>query len=612
MYKIDNPNKVENKHYQTINDILIYQKNHKPDAIAYRFIVDDNNEETVTYLELYQRVFSLAAYLQKFTQPLDKVVLSANPGLDLIVGFYASLIARTIAVPIFPPANKKMAIRFLHVVGNAKPKLILCDEVIAKTMGKARVANRFIPKVLKNFWGINDIQDQILSLLTKERIKIMGINKEMTHSFNNQQKFPLVFNNDIAFLQYTSGSIGDPKGVILTHSNIIENAKIISEVLNLSPSSHMFSWLPPYHDMGMIGFILAPLYGGVTATLMSTLDFIKRPSKWVKLMSRYRCTISSAPNFAFELCALKTSDELIRTIDLSALEIIGNGSEPVSVHAMNLFYNRFKDSGLRKDVILPCYGLAESTLLVSAKQLLTKETILHVNSDALKKNIVQLVEKNDVSKAIVSSGIPRLDVKIVNPKSCIECKSFEVGEIWVSGQSVSSGYFENPITTKKTFNGIIKNDLEKKKYLCTGDLGFIYEGELYVTGRLKNLIIIDGLNYYPQDFEHTVNQSHELIRSGNVVAFGLPGVHTEHLAIVAEIQASTSENELAEIINSIKTNIFELHQIPVHIVALLPKGTVPKTTSGKLQRGKCKEEFLNTTLKTVKVWQSLYIQNNLV
>lgn len=582
--------------YQTINDILILQKQNQPKKIAYRFLLSDDEEVALNYEELYDQVRSLSHHIQQQTKPFDRVCLSSRPGLDFIVGFYACLLARTIAVPIIPPANVMMTIRFLHVLKDAGSQLILFDKETAKTFNFAQKANSIVPNKLKHFIGIHEVHSELFATFKNEEIKTLIIS-DYNNTPCNDYDFRECSSEDTAFLQYTSGSTGNPKGVMITHANLLHNMEIIRKVVNHSEDSHVFSWLPPYHDMGLIAGIIEPLYSGITVTLMPTLDFIERPSRWVEGMAKYKCTSTGAPNFAYELCALKTSDELVNKMDLSLLEVAANGAEPLNNAAMELFYKKFESAGLRKGAILPCYGLAESTVMVSGKQFLTDERLLSVDFEQLKKHKIEITEQKNSSKLLVSSGVPALNVKIVNSDSLIECKQNEVGEIWINGSSVARGYYNNEAETTKTFHAQIKEDKNATKYLRTGDLGFMHKGELFVCGRIKNMIIIRGQNYYPQDIEYAVSYANNAIRKGCVVVYAATHDAQETLVVVAEVKATIGKKNLLVISESIKSEISLAFQLSANQIILVPPKSIPKTSSGKLQRIKCQELIENQQIK---------------
>lgn len=570
--------------YTTINEILFYQRMTQPNAVAYRFIKGNGQSEIISYELLYEKVCSLAVSIQQKVRPFDKVILAAKPGLDFLIGFYACLLARVISIPIFPPANLAMSTRFLQVLKKSTPTLILYDKETYKRLNRAHIANNYLPTTIKGYLGLNAIHTDIFNEIKNRPIQVLKIACRATRVDEN--KLRLSNNADLAFFQYTSGSIGDPKGVMLSHANLLDNMKIMYQIMGYSADTHAYSWLPPYHDMGLIAGILVPFYAGVPATFRSTIDFLERPSSWVEDISKYQCTLTGAPNFAYDLCARKTSDEIMEQIDLSSLESAANGAEPISWHSMNLFYDKFKRAGLRKGVIFPCYCLAEATLMVSAKPKLAEDRVLYLNPSQLKKNIVEVVPRQKPGQPIVSSGLPQQEVKIVDCTTLTECKENSVGEIWVAGNSVAQGYFNVPAETERTFNGRMSQfPSNGKKYLRTGDLGFINGGELFVCGRLKDLIILSGQNYYPQDIELIVSSCDDAIRKGGIVAYSAMIAGHETLVLVAETQSM----DFQRIIKNIKKSILVNFNLAVHQVYLISPGTIPKTTSGKLQRAKCKE-----------------------
>ena len=585
-------------HYQTINAILAHQKKHHPDKIAYRFVLSDHEAVSITYAELYDKTHSLAFQIQKKTKPFDRVILSARPGLEFIIGFYACLLARVIAVPAIPPVNLSMATRFLHIMQDATPQLILFDKKTAKIFNFAQKAELFIPNMLKHFVEIHEVHSELFKQFKNQKMSTLTIEEHQFLSFD-EALFPECLGTDIVFLQYTSGSIGHPKGVMISHANLLDNIEIIRTIFQPQEKTESFFWLPPTHDMGLIGSVITPLYTAVTSNLMSPLDFLERPSRWVQYITKYRCNITGAPNFAYELCALRTPEELVNQIDLSCLEVSFNGAEPLNSYAMELFYNKFKKAGLRKGVILPCYGLAESTLLVSGKPKLIDDTIINIDPEQYSKNVIEIIDKSQLSKSLVSSGIARFNIKIVDPNTLEECLANQVGEIWLNGASISSGYFNNIKETEKTFHAQIKGDEQGTHYLRTGDLGFIHGGELFVSGRIKNMIIILGQNYYPQDIEYAVTYSDHAIRKGCVVAYGIQQADREALVVVAEIRKQTAQKNLPEIVEHIQSEISQQFHLTAQQIILVAPKTIPKTSSGKLQRIKCQELIETQQIKPI-------------
>nr|HAT8714237.1 amino acid adenylation domain-containing protein [Legionella jordanis] len=588
--------------YQTLNDVVDYQSLLQPEKIVYRFLVDEDRAESLTARELQRQVKKLAHYLSKYVVKGDRIIVAAKPGLEFIISFYACLRVGAIAVPIFPPANAMMATRFLHVFNNAKPKLILADPQTARLMKKGLVANRFLHHRIQHYLGISEALSAVFQAIKKSKTPI--VSTEVRSEYSGEHfPCPLVKPEDIAFLQYTSGSTGHPRGVMLSHANLLSNLAIIHQAVNFTSESHTFSWLPPYHDMGLIGCILEPLYAGTVATLMSPVDFISKPSRWVKHLSDYQCTISGAPNFAFELCARKTPESLIRKLDLSSIRAIANGAEPISFKAMQFFYDSFKVAGLKRGVILPCYGLAESTLMVSAKPFSKEENIITVDTHRLKDNIVERISNQEGGLQLVSSGVPQMLVRVINPKTHALCKEDEVGEIWVAGRSVATGYYNQHEESTSIFKAQVPEQ-ENRHYLRTGDLGFLHEGELFVCGRLKNLIIINGQNYYPHDFEQAAAYSHHAVRKGCVVAYSELVHGKEALHIVAEIKAGTASKSYGEIVQNILSEISNQFHLSPYQVLLVPPKAIPKTTSGKLQRIKCQEEITEKIIVPLHIYQS--------
>ena len=422
------------------------------------------------------------------------------------------------------------------------------------------------------------------------------------------RQLPILDSNNLAFLQYTSGSTASPKGVMIAHSNLVQNLAAIYQYFEHSPHTHVVSWLPMYHDMGLIGTILQPLYGGFRATLMSPLMFLQRPLRWLEAISRYKGTSSGAPNFAYDFCVRKIKPEQITNLDLSSWDVAFNGAEPINHQTLEQFASLFKPYGFRPEAFYPCYGMAEATLMVSGGKKTTPVVIKKVQTTALEQNKIVIANDRDKEcKIIVSCGhtIPNQKIKIVNPETLTECSEREIGEIWVSGPSVARGYWHQLELSKQTFGNYVA-DTKEGPFLRTGDLGFLSEEELFITGRLTDLIIINGSNYYPHDLEWVVEQSHPQIRSGFTAAFSVDIEGKENLVMMAEIERYYGKNRLkannnggknshldeSELIQAIKRAVFKNYDLEVYAVKLLKPGTIPKTSSGKIQRQACKHAFV--------------------
>lgn len=412
-------------------------------------------------------------------------------------------------------------------------------------------------------------------------------------------KEPQIKPSDIAFLQYTSGSTGEPKGVMISHENLLQNLKFINECYTARPESVCLIWLPPYHDMGLIGGILYPIYTGIPVYLMSPITFLRNPSIWLHAISKYRATVTSAPNFAYALCNQKISSQQKEGLDLSSMHAFLNGAEPISLKVLQEFTNNFSNYGFKEDMFFPCYGLAESTLMVSGKQ---KIKINYYSKKALHNNKVLPIKKEDIdSHPLVSCGSLSNGIFIVDPNSSELCDDCVIGEIWIANPSVAQGYWNRAIETNHSFCSQITSD-EGRKYLRTGDLGFSHNNELFVVGRLKDLIIINGTNHYPQDIETSIDLSHPEIRQGCSAAVSIEANEQEKLAIIAEVKVGATAETMQEIISAIRKVILENHSLSVYQIALIKARRLPKTTSGKIKRNFTKIALINNQLPILAQW----------
>ena len=626
----------------TLVELLRYRAIHQSDRTAYTFLVDGESQTlSLTYQELDRCARAIAAILQSADLVGERAVLLYPPGLEYIAAFFGCLYAGVVAVPAYPPRPNRSVARIQSILADAKALVALTTSTVLSTLKKQFP----LAPELKNLkWLVTDRLD----LSAAENWSEPDISKET-----------------LAFLQYTSGSTAAPKGVAITHQNLIHNSKGIYQAFEHSASSSVVSWLPMYHDMGLIGGVLQPLYGGFPATLMSPLMFLQRPLRWLQAISRYRATSSGGPNFAYDLCARKISPEQLTDLDLSCWDVAFNGAEPISQKVLEQFATTFAPCGFRQEAFYPCYGLAEATLFVSGGVKNEIPMVETIDANALAKHrVVQVDATQKSARAVVSCGRSLSDQKIaiVDPKTLEPCQPGEIGEIWVLGPSVARGYWQQPEATERTFcartvnlgnnghsnghhrnghsNGHHRNghsnghhhnghsngtrklyrdpDLNNQAFLRTGDLGFIKNGELFVTGRLKDVIIINGRNHYPQDIEWTVEQSHPFIRPGGTASFAVETEGEEKLVVVAEVERSyrrqqqmdvdstavSSATHVAnsrELLRSIRQAVAKEHDLLVHTVLPIKPGSLPKTSSGKVQRHACKRDFMAQTLK---VWES--------
>jgi acyl-CoA synthetase (AMP-forming)/AMP-acid ligase II len=489
-----------------------------------------------------------------------------------------------VAVPVYPPRFNHSLDRLQTIISNAEASVALTTGHMRSLIQTSIKENQ---PLLSTKWIATDT-DELYD-------PIEWIDNDMTKE-------------DIAFFQYTSGSTSEPKGVMLSHGNLLTNLQLIERSFGFSRESSTVSWLPPYHDMGLIGAILSPIFSGSPIHLMSPVDFLKNPFLWLSLITKKKATCSGAPNFAYEMCIQKISEEKKLTLDLSNWAVAFNGAEPVRNSTLNRFTEAFAGSGFKKTALYPCYGLAESTLFVSGGERNVEPIYRSFSKKGLQQNIVQRIDENDIdAMTLVSSGRSNPDhqIMIVNPDTEFPCESQQVGEIWLKGGSVAKGYWQTPEKTQSTFQAYLANT-EEGPYLRTGDMGFIDEGQLFVTGRMKNMMIIRGINIYPHDLEATVQRSHPSLSVGNGAAFTVEVNNEEQLVIVQEVERTFRKKiDPQEVIAIIRKEIAVNHGLQVFALLLVTPGEIPKTSSGKVQHHICRDLFLEGTFKTLDngIWQ---------
>ena len=496
----------------TIVDLLRQRAAYRPHDRAFTFLVDGENEElNNTYAELDQKARTIGAWLMDRGMYGKRVLLLYPSGLDFIAAFMGCLYGGAIAVPAYPPRKNRSVERIEAIAADANASVALTTR---------DVLDRF---------------DTIKASAPSLEHLVWQVNEELDQSWANRWNRPDINGDTLAFLQYTSGSTGTPKGVMLSHENLLHNSLRIMQAFEITRSQSAVFWLPSFHDMGLIGGILVPLYGGKFNVLMSPVAFLQKPLRWLQAISKYRATISGGPNFAYELCVRKTTPEQRASLDLSSWSLAFNGAEPVRAETMKAFSDAFAVSGFRKEAFYPCYGLAESTLMVTGGMKFEPPVIRHFDPQSVENGSVILDEKSvPDSRQFVGSGreLDGQDVLIVDPQTFEPLAPDQVGEIWVSGPSVAQGYWNRSDETDSTFHAMLKLPASASgpvgrwtpspgPYMRTGDLGFFDNGELFVTGRLKDLIIIRGRNHYPQDLEHAAEEASNLVRPGSVAAFSV-------------------------------------------------------------------------------------------
>jgi len=563
----------------TIVDVLCRRSFEQSEEKAFMFLEPGNNQEsTLTYRELDQRSRQVAAQLQDLGLEGERALLLYPPGLDYLVAFFGCLYAGIIAIPAYPPRNKRNSPRVMAIVNDAKPRIILTTK-------------NLLPK----------LPPLLTDTSEGEKMKWLATDS-LKQGIESNWQTPKLEKNSLAFLQYTSGSTGTPKGVMVSHGNIIHNATMTYRYMEHTSRSKFVSWLPMYHDMGLIGGIIQPLYGGFTCVLMSPASFLQNPYYWLKTISEYQGTTSGGPNFAYELCLEKITPEQRKSLDLSSWTVAFNGSEPVRFSTLTRFAETFAECGFSPEAFYPCYGMAEATLMISGVNKKTLPSTKTIKKSALATNkIVDNDGENQDHQTFVSCGqsIPEQKCIIVDPDKLIPCQEDQVGEIWVLGtdKSIAQGYWQKPLETEKTFQAYLA-DTNEGPFLRTGDLGFLQGGEIYITGRVKDLIIIRGRNYYPQDLELTAERSHPALRTSSNSAFCLEIDKEEKLIIVQELEFRANPDR-DEVINAIRQAVTQEHEVEVYGVVLIKPGTIPKTSSGKIQRRGTYLKFLDNQLEIV-------------
>ncbi len=563
--------------FSTVVEVLRLRSSTQPDRDAFTFLLDGETEQTtLTYQELDRRSRQIAAQLQALGLTGERALLLYPAGLDFLVAFFGCLYAGVVAVTAYPPRNERNTPRIKAISIDAQAAIALTTTDI-------------LPTVRSLMSQKTDLES--LMWLTTDNL---------AEGIEDSWQEPSIDGDTLAFLQYTSGSTGTPKGVMISHRNLLHNAHTTYQFMEHSPESKFVTWLPMYHDMGLIGGILQPLYGGFPCIIMPPTSFLQRPYRWLQAISRYKGTTSGGPNFAYQLCTQKITPEQKETLDLSSWSVAFNGAEPIQYDTLERFAAAFADCGFRKEAFYPCYGMAETTLMVSGVQKATSPIIKTVQKSALESNLVveSSVNDEDVYR-FVSCGrvIPQQEVAIANPESLSSCKPNEIGEIWVSGPSVGQGYWNRLQETAETFYAYL-SDTGVGPFLRTGDLGFLQNNELFITGRAKDLIIIRGRNLYPQDIELTAERSHSALNSGASAAFTVEVDNEERLVIVQELKFRAKPN-LSEVISAIRQAVTEEHEVQVYAVVLIKPGSIPKTSSGKIQRRATRTQFQNDELNIV-------------
>jgi len=539
----------------------------QPDRVLFRFVISDEQIQEITYREFHQRALRMVPQLLSKARSGDRIALLYPPGAPYITAFFACLLAGVIAVPCYPPRNARQAERTRRILTD-------CGAALALTAPGAAAAMRTLLECPD--WL--ELDPELEAVAATD---LIGDRRPLRP-------------DDIAFLQYTSGSTGDPKGVMVSHGNLIANAIATNAAMALDSDVVNVTWLPPYHDMGLIGGLLQSVFTGGSGVILPSMYFLQQPVRWLKAISRYRGTLSGAPNFAFELCCQRITNEQTADLDLSTWKVAFCGSEPVRAATLERFTNAFARCGFRPEALLPVYGMAEMTLLASSAKFGMGPRIESLTIDG---------HDNRSARPLVSSGRPvARHLAIVDPDSHRPLADGEVGEIWIAGDQVACGYWNKPELTEKVFGARLRRDGGSgTRYLRTGDLGLLRDGELFVCGRLKDMIILRGQNVYPQDVEVAAFTSHPALRVDAAAAFGHESIEGEQLVVVQELNRRERPGD--DIFRAIAASVFEHLGVQPDEIVLTRPGGIPRTSSGKIRRRQCALEYRSGALAAVARWR---------
>lgn len=554
-------------------DRLLFRAENEPQQPLYYFLDGWGQQYThLTHASLLEAVQKLGRWLSEKTVSGDRVVLQLPTSPEFAIAFFACLYANRIPVPLSSPTRKHNCEHYQRIFADCAARLVVTDSSIRDLYEKESGGD----------------SEQIQTFPSLETLEPLAAPVDRQ-------------GNEIAFLQYTSGSTSFPKGVIVSHENIAANQRMIERTFGHSRSSIGLGWVPLFHDMGLIGSVFQPLYVGFPCYLMSPVTFLQRPKLWLKTISEKKVTTTGGPNFAYDLCVRRIAPDSLEGLSLSSWEVAYNGAEHIKLHTLEQFSTTFAPYGFKKAAFLPCYGLAEATLIVSGVDKAKEPSALAIPCGRDEVLDADASPSMGSTRTVVSNGkvMPELTLRVINPQTLKECPSHHIGEIWIAGPSITAGYWQKPQKNWETFT--FRNGL---RFLRTGDLGFLdSQNQLYITGRLKDLLVIEGKNYYPEDIEETVKLSHPALREVNCAVFSVPGAYTQKLVVVSEVERQFRRQIhdcAGEIKEAVKIQVHSHYQLIVHDTVLLQLNSIPRTTSGKTQRQLTKFLYLLQELESLE------------
>lgn len=571
--------------WSNLVEILRYRAETSPDSMAYTFLKDGVEEEEIyTYSKLDRHARAIAASLGEVKG--SRALLLYPPGVGFVAGFFGTLYAGAIPIPAPPPdlaRLKRTLPRLQSIILDAEASLMV-------TTGK--IADSLL-----------EVIDESVELT---QLRMLATDDVDLKKADEWQGPPETDEDDIAYLQYTSGSTSAPKGVMITHKNIIVNSEVIRQGFGYNSKSVEVTWMPYFHDYGLVDGLIQPLYHGIPCYVLSPLTFIRRPERWLEAISRFGGTHTQAPNFAYEQCIRKISEKKLAGIDLSCMITASSGGEPIRSETIQGFMEKFAVCGLKPEAVCPAYGLAETTLLVSAKTKVGPPLFCFVDNEEYKNDKIIEVDPEDPgvdARSVVSCGIVLngVDVAITDVETEASLPDGSIGEVWVGGESIGAGYWRHPEESEETFRARLSDDPGRGPFLRTGDLGFVLRNNLYITGRKKDLIITAGVNHYPQDIEWTVQEASPEVRTDHCVAFSVDVEGEERLVVVAEAESKSTDWQ--PVLLAIRKAISENHELDLYALQMIRRGTILKTSSGKLQRRGCRNAFLEDQFESLFTWR---------
>ncbi|NEQ52085.1 MAG: fatty acyl-AMP ligase [Leptolyngbya sp. SIO3F4] len=568
--------------FSTLVELLRYRAQRQANDLAYCFLEDGKREGlSYTYAELDRQARAIAVQLQQARG--ERALLLYPQGAEVVAAFCGCMYSGVIAIPVPPPdagRMKRTLPRLREIVKDATASLVLSTGRI-----------------------IELIRDSGLEFPEFDSMRWIDTT-QVDESLADQWQDPQIDKDVLAYLQYTSGSTSTPKGVMLSHYNLIHHSAYLQRACSYSAEGATVTWMPYFHDYGLVEGLIQPMYSGTPCYIMAPLAFVKRPLRWLQAIGKYGATHSQAPNFAYDLCVRRIRASQKEGLDLSGWKSAGNAAEPINPRVMREFYEAFKDCGFAWETFSPAYGLAEATLLASSTPVGVAPMIMPLDAVSLEQGQVKLADVDSGTvRETVGCGelVCETRVVIVNPDTSEQCGPDAIGEVWIADPGVAHGYWQREEATRETFAAYVKGG--DGPFLRTGDLGFLRDGQLYITGRIKDLIIIRGTNHYPQDIEWTVQNVSPMLRPDYGACFSIIDEGEEQLVVVQEVERSQQkELDVAEMMAEIRQAISEAHELQVYAIALVKSGNVLKTSSGKIQRRACRNRFVAGELDVIADW----------